>query len=162
MKIFRFAGVAVLILGLSVAGMVVAWAQEDPVLDTPAADPAAVEMPAETVPEMVSTDGALTADQLAPASAEEVPPIPEGGLDIMAPVSFSQVPWGSTVVLGPVSSPTPAEHQVAEGEDMHLLAARYYGNARLWRLIFEANREKLTDPNLIPVGMILVIPAPET
>ncbi len=38
------------------------------------------------------------------------------------------------------------------------IAARYYGNPRLWKRIFEANRDKIKDPNLIWPGMSLRIP----
>jgi nucleoid-associated protein YgaU len=38
------------------------------------------------------------------------------------------------------------------------IAARYYGNPRLWKRIFEANRDKIKDPNVIWPGMSLRIP----
>lgn len=49
-------------------------------------------------------------------------------------------------------------HPVAEGQDLHLLAAYYYGNARQWVKIFESNRDQIRDPNLIYPGQVLRVP----
>jgi hypothetical protein len=39
------------------------------------------------------------------------------------------------------------------------IAQAYYGNANLWPLIYNANRDQIKNPNLISTGMNLVIPA---
>jgi nucleoid-associated protein YgaU len=39
--------------------------------------------------------------------------------------------------------------------------ARYNGDHTKWKLIYEANRERISDPNRIYVGMKLIIP-PDT
>lgn len=49
-------------------------------------------------------------------------------------------------------------HQVASGESLSKLAAKYYGDGRQWMKIFEANRNVLTDPDVIKVGQRLRIP----
>lgn len=49
-------------------------------------------------------------------------------------------------------------HIVREGENLHLIAARYYNNARLWRLIYDVNEDTIKDPNLIHPGERLIIP----
>ena len=41
------------------------------------------------------------------------------------------------------------------GEDSQ---GAYFGNLRLWTLIYEANRDKISSPSLIRVGMELLIP----
>lgn len=62
---------------------------------------------------------------------------------------------------------TPAEaraaaqastHIVQTGETLGSIAERRLGSAARWRDIFDANRDRLTDPNRIRVGMELVIP----
>ncbi len=48
-------------------------------------------------------------------------------------------------------------HKVSPGENLHLLAAYYYGNARAWRKIYFANQDKIRNPNVISKGTILKI-----
>lgn len=49
-------------------------------------------------------------------------------------------------------------HTVKNGDTLWGLAKSYYGNGGLFPQIFEANRDKLTDPNVIVDGQVLVIP----
>jgi hypothetical protein len=52
----------------------------------------------------------------------------------------------------------PTTYTVQPGDTLSLIAQKQYGQAHLWSLIFEANRDKLSDPNLIRVGLELLIP----
>lgn len=54
-----------------------------------------------------------------------------------------------------------ATHTVASGDTLWDLAERYYQNPFDWRRIWEANRNQVTDPNLIEPGWVLVIPGRE-
>jgi nucleoid-associated protein YgaU len=49
-------------------------------------------------------------------------------------------------------------HEVKKGESLWKIAERYYGDGSLFKKIFEANRDTLSDPNLIKVGQKLRIP----
>lgn len=49
-------------------------------------------------------------------------------------------------------------HLVQPKETLYGLAQRYYGNKNQWRRIYLANRNRLTDPNNLPVGTKLIIP----
>ncbi len=49
-------------------------------------------------------------------------------------------------------------HLVQPKETLYGLAQRYYGNKNQWRRIYYANRNRLTDPNDLPVGIRLIIP----
>lgn len=49
-------------------------------------------------------------------------------------------------------------HIVQSRETLYGLAQRYYGNKNQWRRIYYANRNRLTDPNDLPVGTRLIIP----
>lgn len=52
-----------------------------------------------------------------------------------------------------------ANHTVQRGDSLSLLARRYYGQVHQWDPIFQANIAKIgPNPNLIEVGMELVIP----
>jgi nucleoid-associated protein YgaU len=52
----------------------------------------------------------------------------------------------------------PGSYIVQPGDTLSLIAQKVYGEAHLWSLIFEANRDKISNPNLIRVGMALLIP----
>lgn len=59
----------------------------------------------------------------------------------------------------PVSQPAPARtHMVKSGDTLSGIAKAYYGNASLFPKIFDANRDKLSDPDKIRTGQVLVIP----
>lgn len=47
---------------------------------------------------------------------------------------------------------------VKKGDTLSKIAKEFYGDASLYPKIFEANRDILTDPNLIKVGQKLRIP----
>ncbi|MBN1992547.1 MAG: LysM peptidoglycan-binding domain-containing protein [Anaerolineae bacterium] len=47
---------------------------------------------------------------------------------------------------------------VQPGDTLSKIAQQIYGDYRLWRLIFEANQDKISDPGLIRVGMELRLP----
>jgi LysM repeat protein len=49
-------------------------------------------------------------------------------------------------------------YTVAAGDSLSKIAKQFYGNANDYMKIFEANKDKLTDPNTIKVGQQLVIP----
>jgi nucleoid-associated protein YgaU len=59
----------------------------------------------------------------------------------------------------PPPPPPPRVHIVQPGDTLRGLAARFLGDARRWPEIFQANRDVISDPNLIRPGMRLVIPA---
>ena len=48
-------------------------------------------------------------------------------------------------------------HQVGPGENLHVLAAYYYGDARAWRRIYKLNKKHIRNPNKIFSGQILKI-----
>ncbi len=50
---------------------------------------------------------------------------------------------------------------VRPGDTLGTLAAKYLGDALKWKAIYEANRDRLNDPDIIPIGMRLRIPLEE-
>lgn len=66
-------------------------------------------------------------------------------------------PLGSELAIAPPPPPV-LMHTVQPGDTLRGLAARFLGDERRWREIFEANRETIRDPNLIRPGMELTIP----
>lgn len=49
-------------------------------------------------------------------------------------------------------------HTVARKETLYSLARMYYGDARKWKEIYQANQDTISDPNKIFVGQRLLIP----
>jgi nucleoid-associated protein YgaU len=68
---------------------------------------------------------------------------------------FSDVQGGS-------SSTAPASGgrtiTVKAGDSLSKIAKRELGNAAKWHAIFDANRDKIKDPDLIHPGQILTLP----
>lgn len=59
----------------------------------------------------------------------------------------------------PAAQDPPAKiHTVKSGDTLSGIAKSYYGNGAAYPQIFNANRDKLSDPNKIRVGQVLVIP----
>ncbi|MFC0676748.1 LysM peptidoglycan-binding domain-containing protein [Lysobacter korlensis] len=72
-----------------------------------------------------------------------------------APAATAQT---GTVAPTPAAAAKPRTHTVQQGESLSKIAQQVYGRADRWKLIFEANRDKISDPDLIHPGQVLVIP----
>lgn len=59
-----------------------------------------------------------------------------------------------------MNSPTDStgEYTVQEGDTLARIAKARYGRASEWSRIFEANRDRLDDPDRIRPGQVLRIP----
>lgn len=76
--------------------------------------------------------------------------------------------WENEVVADIRVSETPAAvgtsgggqrtYTVKSGDSLSKIAKEYYGDANAFGRIFDANRDQLTDPNLIRPGQVLKIP----
>lgn len=79
---------------------------------------------------------------------------------------FSNVTSGSSSTAPETPAPPVADrteasttYTVVSGDSLSKIAKREYGDAQKWRVIFEANRDVVTDPDLIHPGQVLKIPA---
>jgi len=55
-------------------------------------------------------------------------------------------------------APAGRQHTVQPGDTLGGIAAAYYGNPGEYNRIFDANRDKLANPNAVAVGQVLNIP----
>jgi nucleoid-associated protein YgaU len=95
-------------------------------------------------------------------STVEIPPPPL--LDGQAPPPLS-VGWTTRDVSAPPVPATalqpavvPAEYVVRDGDDLTGIALKVYGHAGAAAAIWAANRDRLTDPQLLPIGLPLRLP----
>lgn len=62
------------------------------------------------------------------------------------------------------NSPEPSENSVVtytvvKGDSLWNIAKKYYGNGSKYTVIYEANKDKIRNPNSISIGQVLTIPA---
>ena len=64
--------------------------------------------------------------------------------------------------LLPERRSSPPKHKIVDGDTLPLLAERYLGSASRAMEIYQANRDVLSDPNILPLhGAELKIPRDE-
>ena len=64
----------------------------------------------------------------------------------------------AVAAAGAGSSAGTRTYTVAAGDSLSKIAKNFYGNASQYMKIFEANKDKLSDPDKIKPGQVLVIP----
>jgi nucleoid-associated protein YgaU len=67
---------------------------------------------------------------------------------------FSDVKGGSSTAAASDQSYT-----VVSGDSLSKIAKKFYGNASAWNKIFQANKDTISNPDLIRPGQVLRIPA---
>jgi hypothetical protein len=60
-----------------------------------------------------------------------------------------------------VKTATPAarSYTVQRGDTLYGISQRYWGNGKYWPALYQANRSKISDPNLIYAGQVVTIPS---
>jgi len=72
--------------------------------------------------------------------------------DIQAPAAAAAAAGGAP------STPASRTYTVQAGDSLSKISKQFYGDANKYMKIFEANKEKLADPDKIKPGQELVIP----
>ena len=78
----------------------------------------------------------------------------QSGSTTSAP-DFSNVKAGSSTTA-PAAAQT---YTVIAGDTLSKIAKKFLGNANRWHEIFDANRDQISNPDMIRVGQVLKIPA---
>jgi nucleoid-associated protein YgaU len=55
-------------------------------------------------------------------------------------------------------APAPRTYTVVSGDSLSKIAKKLYGDANKWKVIFEANRNIIKNPDKIRPGQVLEIP----
>jgi len=69
---------------------------------------------------------------------------------------FSDVQSGSSSTA---PSANPTTYTVKSGDSLSKIAKHVYGDADKWHAIYEANRDKIKNPDLIHPGEVLTLPS---
>jgi nucleoid-associated protein YgaU len=124
-----------------------------------AAPPAPVVPAAErrTLPSEVSPPARPAADHAPIAVTVHRPqtPAPDQSAEGLA----ASTPWQPPMESAPSLTQTASTHRVVDGDSLEALAKQYLGSADRAREIFNANRDVLADPRLLPIGVELKLPA---
>lgn len=75
---------------------------------------------------------------------------------------FSNVKSGSSSTGAQPGPPPDREvtYTVQKGDSLSKIAREHYGDGARWRAIFDANRDQISNPDLIHPGQVLKIPSP--
>lgn len=57
------------------------------------------------------------------------------------------------------ATPAARSYTVQRGDTLYGISQRYWGNGKYWPALYQANRSKISDPNLIYAGQVLTIPS---
>jgi nucleoid-associated protein YgaU len=127
--------------------------------------PAAPEAPLPSTPLSTAPPPTVPQPQVQPAPAPSVQPqqatVQPSPAPTMPTKLVTKPPHvipGEVLTSMPVYVNTETTHVVKPGDDLHWLAAIYYGDARLWYKIYDANKNVIKDPNRLVVGTKLIIP----
>jgi nucleoid-associated protein YgaU len=75
--------------------------------------------------------------------------------DIQAPAAAAAA---AAAAGGASSTPAARTYTVQAGDSLSKISKQFYGDANKYMKIFEANKDKLADPDKIKAGQELVIP----
>lgn len=132
----------------------------DPVACGPPPAPEPLQ-PSASDPEVhADRDGSRT---IAPADMPLVSPWANGrkGSTLTRPASTTSLEREITSLDDGLSERKPPRtHRVLDGDTLSKLAQRYLGQADRFYDIYEANRELLRTPDVLPIGSLLIIPDP--
>jgi len=78
--------------------------------------------------------------------------------DLIADIQAPPAAAAAAASAGGASSAPARTYTVQAGDSLSKISKQFYGDANKYMKIFEANKDKLTDPNKVNVGTELLIP----
>jgi nucleoid-associated protein YgaU len=78
--------------------------------------------------------------------------------DLIADIQAPAAAAAAAASAGGAASAAPRIYTVKPGDSLSKISREFYGDANKYMKIFEANKDKLTDPNKVNVGTELLIP----
>ena len=93
----------------------------------------------------------------APARADEAAR-PQPAAAAPAPVATAPAAQPAPAASAP-AAPEPKRYVIQPRDTLSSIAAQHLGDRNQWKVIFEANRDRLADPDRLPLGKEIVIPS---
>jgi nucleoid-associated protein YgaU len=78
--------------------------------------------------------------------------------DLIADIQAPAAAAAAAAAAGASSTPAARTYTVQPGDNLSKISKQFYGDANKYMKIFEANKDKLTDPDKVKAGMDLLIP----
>ena len=78
--------------------------------------------------------------------------------ELIADITVDQQAAAASAGQGTVQESKARTYTVQSGDSLSKISQQFYGKAGEYNKIFEANRDKLSDPNKIQPGQVLNIP----
>lgn len=132
-------------------------AQAPPTADaaTDAVPQPAAELAATPPPPAADAAQAVTPPPADAAAAPVAPPVEAPKVEQQAQVDQTPAPVQAASASGSSDSYT-----VQQGDTLMKIAFETYGDLYRWRGIYEANKDKISDPNHVPPGVVLQLEKP--
>ena len=80
------------------------------------------------------------------------------GQDVLAEITYATDDLAAAAAAAASGGTQTRSYTVKAGDSLSKIAKAHYGDANQYTKIFEANRDKLKDPDKIFPGQVLVIP----
>lgn len=71
---------------------------------------------------------------------------------------FSDVQGGASSTAPETQPASSQTYTVKSGDSLSKIAKHLYGDPEKWHAIFDANRDKIKNPDLIQPGQVLTVP----
>ena len=84
---------------------------------------------------------------------------PSPALIVSGAAETAQAPAASDKKAPTADAATETTYKVSSGDTLWKIADKFYGDGEKWKVIYEANKDKLSSPGTIVPGQELVIPA---
>ncbi len=99
----------------------------------------------------VAVGAPATPEGILTVEADNPSGLPQNDFRVTVPLTFGRV------LLGASYAGFQA-HKVVAGDTLSGIARSAYGDSNLWPRLFVANRDTISDPNLIQIGQVLRVP----
>lgn len=134
--------------------------RQSPARATPAPTPSQVPAAPTPVMAVAATPPPLPADATPQPEVRRAVPAAEPEVRAAVPVAAAAASPGAApvAIATPAVSAGPRTHTVVRGDTLAGISRKYYRKASEWQKIAEANKDILSDPTKLQVGMVLKIP----